>query len=306
MGVFVALELDKIFDELFPICRSITGEGLRQSLAICSQYIPLTIESTPSGEEVFDWVVPPEWNITSARLTGPDGEVVADFSEHNLRVVNYSAPVTAELPLDWSRLCALKIDSFHVQPRLDVVSANYQDAARQAVLRLRAQGRRRIGLVIARGDETRLENHAYAGFLVEHATTDWERTIPPFAIDDASAGPVRDWAEWLSRHRIDALVVAAPGWDGWLEQAGIQAPGIPVVRFRVRAERGQPGLVLNHREVGVRAVELLAMRWHTNQRGLPAFVSNTFTPVDWSDGSELGAPAVAEAGTRANARAGGR
>ena len=100
--------------------------------------------------------------------------------------------------------------------------------------------------------------------------------------------------------------MAAPGWDGWLEQAGIQAPGIPVVRFRVRAERGQLGLVLNHREVGVRAVELLAMRWHTNQRGLPAFVSNTFTPVDWSDGSELGAPAVAEAGTRANARAGGR
>ena len=100
MGVFVALELDKIFDELFPICRSITGDGLRQSLAICGQYIPLTIESTPSGEEVFDWVVPPEWNITSARLTGPDGEVVADFSEHNLRVVNYSAPVTAELPLE--------------------------------------------------------------------------------------------------------------------------------------------------------------------------------------------------------------
>ncbi len=79
MGVFVALELDEIFDELFPICRSITGDGLRKSLAICGQYIPLTIESTPSGKEVFDWVVPPEWNITSALLTDPDGKVVADF-----------------------------------------------------------------------------------------------------------------------------------------------------------------------------------------------------------------------------------
>ena len=245
-------------------------------------------------------------------LVGP-GQLSAARLDHVLVARNIGCVLlgafsleTAELPLDWSRLCALKIDSFHVQPRLDVVSANYQDAARQAVLRLRAQGRRRIGLVIARGDETRLENHAYAGFLVEHATTDWERTIPPFAIDDASAGPVRDWAEWLSRHRIDALVVAAPGWDGWLEHAGIQAPGIPVVRFRVRAERGQPGLVLNHREVGGRAVELLAMRWHTNQRGLPAFVSNTFTPVDWSDGSEPGVPAAGEAGARASAPAGGR
>lgn len=96
----MVLELDQIFDELYPICRSITGDGLRKSLAICGKYIPLKIESTPSGQEVFDWVVPHEWNIKSARLTGPEGEVVADFLQHNLRVVNYSAPIDDVLPLE--------------------------------------------------------------------------------------------------------------------------------------------------------------------------------------------------------------
>lgn len=201
---------------------------------------------------------------------------------------------TSELPLDWSRLCALKIDSFHVQPRLDVVSANYQDAARQAVLRLRAQGRRRIGLVIARGDEVRLENQAYAGYLVEHATHDWARTIPPFAIDSAVAGDDREWAAWLAAHRVDGLVVTVACWDAWLAEARIARPELPTVCFQVRAESGRPGLVLNHRQVGSRAVELLAMRWHTNQRGLPAFVSTTFTPVDWCDGTAASLAALAQ------------
>lgn len=210
---------------------------------------------------------------------------------------------TSELPLDWTRLCALKIDSFHVRPRLDIVSANYQDAARQAVLRLRAQGRRRIGLVIARGDETRLENLAYAGYLVEHATPDWARTIPPFALDGAATGDGREWAAWLTSHRIDGLVVTTACWDAWLAQARLPRPELPTVCFQGQAETGRPGLVLNHRQVGARAVELLAMRWHTNQRGLPAFVSTTFTPVDWCDGSAECAAAVMQSGAPARVQA---
>src|SRR5215831_9340926 len=81
--------LNALFDELFPICRSITGPGLRRSLAIFQRYMPLQIESVASGSQVFDWTVPPEWRIRSARLTGPDGAVVADFEESNLSVVNY-------------------------------------------------------------------------------------------------------------------------------------------------------------------------------------------------------------------------
>jgi Uncharacterized protein conserved in bacteria with an aminopeptidase-like domain len=91
--------MEALFDELFPICRSITGPGLRRSLAIFGRYMPLKIEGVPSGSQVFDWTVPPEWRIRSARLTGPDGHAVADLAESNLSVINYSEPVDAWLSL---------------------------------------------------------------------------------------------------------------------------------------------------------------------------------------------------------------
>jgi len=92
--------LDTLFDELWPITRSITGPGFRESLEILQQDIPLEIESVPSGMEVFDWKVPPEWRIHEAKLTGPDGEVYANLDETNLAVVNYSEPVDQRLTLN--------------------------------------------------------------------------------------------------------------------------------------------------------------------------------------------------------------
>ena len=87
------------FDALWPICRSITGEGLRRSLDMLGDEMGMTREGVASGTRVFDWTVPPEWTIRGARLTGPDGRVVADMAETNLRVVNYAAPVDRELDL---------------------------------------------------------------------------------------------------------------------------------------------------------------------------------------------------------------
>ncbi len=92
--------LDELFDDLFPICRSITGPGLRESLDIISEHVPLEIESVPSGTDVFDWTIPKEWRINKARLLGPEGEVYADFEESNLHVMNYSEPVDKYLSLE--------------------------------------------------------------------------------------------------------------------------------------------------------------------------------------------------------------
>jgi aminopeptidase-like protein len=91
-------ELMALATRLYPICRSITGAGLRQTLRILAESIPLQLVETPSGTAVFDWEVPLEWNIESARLQGPDGSTVVDFAEHNLHIVNYSEPVSATLP----------------------------------------------------------------------------------------------------------------------------------------------------------------------------------------------------------------
>lgn len=87
--------------DLFPLCRSLTGPGTQQTLDILGQHLPsLRRHRIDSGTEVFDWTVPPEWTIRSARLTGPDGAVVVDMADHNLHVVGYSEPVDMELSLD--------------------------------------------------------------------------------------------------------------------------------------------------------------------------------------------------------------
>lgn len=92
--------LHQVFDRLFPICRSITGVGLRQSLDILGEHMPIVRHSVPTGENVFDWTIPEEWLIRSATLVGPDGKTYADFGKSNLSVINYSAPVNAVMPLD--------------------------------------------------------------------------------------------------------------------------------------------------------------------------------------------------------------
>lgn len=93
-------EIEKYFDRLWPICRSITGDGLRESLKILSEILPLEITEILSGTEVFDWVIPKEWNIRDAYILSPTGEKIADFKTNNLHVVNYSIPVDKELSFD--------------------------------------------------------------------------------------------------------------------------------------------------------------------------------------------------------------
>jgi aminopeptidase-like protein len=85
--------------ELYPICRSITGDGIRKTLGIIQKRIPLEIAEVPSGTAVFDWTVPKEWNIKDAYIKDSSGRRVVDFQKNNLHVLNYSIPVHATLPL---------------------------------------------------------------------------------------------------------------------------------------------------------------------------------------------------------------
>jgi aminopeptidase-like protein len=85
---------------VYPICRSITGNGVRETLRILGERIPLVVHEVPTGTHVFDWEVPLEWNIDGATVTAPDGRRVIDFARHNLHVVSYSEPVSQTLSLD--------------------------------------------------------------------------------------------------------------------------------------------------------------------------------------------------------------
>ena len=92
-------ELYQFVADLYPICRSITGNGLRQTLAQIQHRIPLKISEVPTGTAVFDWNVPKEWNIRDAYIKPVDGKRIVDFRRCNLHVMNYSAPVRTTLPL---------------------------------------------------------------------------------------------------------------------------------------------------------------------------------------------------------------
>src|ERR1700730_18647712 len=95
----IGQELHRFAGELYPICRSITGNGIRQTLAMIQKRIPLQTFEVPTGTAVFDWTVPREWNIRDAYIKGPTGQKVVDFQECNLHVLNYSTPVRATMPL---------------------------------------------------------------------------------------------------------------------------------------------------------------------------------------------------------------
>jgi aminopeptidase-like protein len=96
----LALELYQLVEELYPICRSITGDGVRKTLAILSRYAPLQLHEVPTGTPVLDWTVPNEWNIRDAYIADTQGRRLVDFRAHNLHVLNYSTPIRRRVPRD--------------------------------------------------------------------------------------------------------------------------------------------------------------------------------------------------------------
>jgi len=93
-------EMYSLMERLFPICRSLTGNGNKQTLNILKEYIPIEIKEVPSGTKVFDWEVPDEWNIKDAFIKTPDGKKVVDFKNNNLHLVGYSEPFEGKIKLD--------------------------------------------------------------------------------------------------------------------------------------------------------------------------------------------------------------
>lgn len=87
-------------ERLFPLCRSITGEGLRESLSLIGERIPIKVRSLPSGTDVFDWRIPKEWVVRQAWIRDQNGNDVVNFHSHNLHLVGYSRPVHARMKLE--------------------------------------------------------------------------------------------------------------------------------------------------------------------------------------------------------------
>ena len=95
----VGQEIYSLIESLYPICRSITGDGFRRSMRILQNQIPLEMHEVPTGTQVFDWVVPKEWNIHEAWIKNARGEKIVDFQKSNLHILNYSVPVKKKVKL---------------------------------------------------------------------------------------------------------------------------------------------------------------------------------------------------------------
>ena len=97
----IGSEIHNFAKELWPLNRSLTGEGLRKTLSKIKHHLPdLILHSVPTGTKVFDWSVPKEWHVTEAYIIAPNGEKICDFSKNNLHLLGYSAPFSGILKLD--------------------------------------------------------------------------------------------------------------------------------------------------------------------------------------------------------------
>lgn len=99
----IGLNMHKLCEKLFPICRSLTGDGFRESLNILKNelgLVNLQVFEVPTGTKCFDWEVPKEWNIRDAYVIDPNGKKICDFKVSNLHIVGYSTPIDKEISLE--------------------------------------------------------------------------------------------------------------------------------------------------------------------------------------------------------------
>ena len=111
------MDLIKFCEDLYRIPRSITGQGVLKTLLYIRRYIPLEIKTIKSGTKVFDWVVPPEWNINYAYIIDlSTNEKVIDLANHNLHIIGYSEPIDKILSFD-----ELKKNLYYLENRPDAI-----------------------------------------------------------------------------------------------------------------------------------------------------------------------------------------
>ena len=192
-----------------------------------------------------------------------------------------------QLDLDWSQFAAIKIECLHLSPHLDCVSNDQLQVARLAVRRLRGLGYRRIGLATSHEDQTRLGESFGMGVLIEQAALCESDCVPPlfFALEDVPRLPELLRA-WVASNHVDAVISNWPELFDAFAKAGMSIPGdVAFAPLDVQPTMGQvAGVQQNHRLVGQRAMEQLAIMIESNRRGVPDAQTITYIPGYWQDG----------------------
>ncbi len=204
-------------------------------------------------------------------------------------------PATQGIELDWDSYSAVKIESHHLLPQLDVVSNDQCQAARLCMRKLRELGYRRIGLATARDDESRLQDNFSSGVLVEQAELPDSECVPPLLFERAGIDKIAaQLVDWVRTYSIDAIM---SNWHELLTLVPGESPRISATPLRVPDDLAfasldvpsdsshMGGIVQNHRLVGMRAMEQLGVLVKTYHRGAPDNPSATYVPGFWRDGA---------------------
>ncbi|WP_157248869.1 DUF4910 domain-containing protein [Nonomuraea typhae] len=228
--------MKELVDRLYPFCRSITGDGVRQTLAVIGEHLPLTISEVPTGTQVLDWNIPKEWNIRDAWVKDRSGRKVVDFQELNLHVVGYSVPVRGTFTLEELR------PHLHTLPGLVPYRTSYYSETwgfclTQETLEAMDEGPYEVLIdsTLADGSLTYAE-HVVPGELDDEVLISCHTCHPSLANDNLAGIAVAvELAKSLVRPRHTYRFIFAPGTIGaitWL------------ARNRGQTERIKHGLTL--------------------------------------------------------------
>ena len=228
--------MHRLIAELYPTLRSITGDGVRQTLKRLGDFLPLTLHEIPSGTRVFDWTVPREWNVREAWIADPTGKRVVDLAASSLHVVGYSVPVRQSLNLAELRphLHSLPQAPDRIPYRTSYYKEDWGFCLSDSVLRSLPEGRYEICI-----DATLADGHLTIGECVLPGRS-WEEVVisshachPSLANDNLSGVAVNVWlalALAAKPRRFTYRFLFAPGTIGAITWLALNAPRLPRIR----------------------------------------------------------------------------
>jgi aminopeptidase-like protein len=282
-------ECYELIQALYPICRSITGDGVRQSLRLLQSVVPLEVHEVPSGTAVLDWEVPREWNIRDAWIKNEQGEKIVDFQRHNLHVLNYSVPVHKTMSLAELRphLFTLPNHPDWIPYRTSYYRENWGFCLPHRQLASLSEGEYEVCI-----DSTLAPGSLSYGELVLQGQSEEEVLISshachPSLANDNLSGMVMAirLAEHLARteHRYTYRLVWAPGTIGAITWLARSEPVLPRLRHGlVLSCVGDPGSFTYKRSRQGRA-EIDRVAEHVLKNSGHGFQITDFAPLGYDE-----------------------